>query len=67
MDGASIYRRIARYVDAAGELTNPIPDAPIWQERQFNGDFHNIVGPDAKVLEKRFIDALIAANGLDKR
>lgn len=66
--GGHTLRRIVCYVTPEGELTKTLPvDGPIWQERQNDGEYHNIGLELSRKNERRFIDALIAANGLDKR
>lgn len=60
--GGRICRRIARWVRQDGELTPEIPLAPIWQERQNDGEFHKVSEGVAGTFEKLFIEALIAAN-----
>lgn len=56
-------RRIVRYVTPEGELTELIPShGPVWQERQNDGEFHNITAEAAQKNERKFIDALIEAN-----
>lgn len=60
--GGRTLRRIARWVTPAGELTLIIPTAAIWQERQNDGEYHNVSEGVAGTFEKLFIEALIAAN-----
>lgn len=57
-----LCRRIARWVKPCGELAPEVPETAIWQERQNNGDFHNVSDSLSKVFEDRFVTALIEAN-----
>lgn len=66
MDGHVISRRIVRWVNPDGSLASEIPTAPIWQERQWSGEYHNIPADSAALNERRFIEALIRDNGLDR-